>query len=105
MKISRFVTARDLYLASAHAVFQQVLLVDVEIQAGWTAKTFEAHDAAVSAFGDAAARIFEQHDLAVQNTLAELDDELLELSFALDGDTLANKLHRVTQSAQVEEAI
>lgn len=108
MRLTHFVTVHQLctgYVAHDKPVY----FYTPEELAEDTARVYEAYGTAVGAFGAAAARIFEQKEVlktqVVDEALAQLDDELLELGFALDGAPLTDRLAMVTQSAQVEEAI
>lgn len=83
-------------------------LVDLTAEADNFAKLAEAYGAAVTAFGDAAARIFERVDdvkfKLVGQAVDEFDDQWAAFDAECVQDALNVKLARATSSAKVEEA-
>jgi hypothetical protein len=81
-------------------------LIDATREADEFAKQAEAYGAAVTAFGDAAARIFERHEELKGKLVAEAVDQFDGQFAEFESDEPLNiRLARVTSSAQIEEAV
>ena len=81
-------------------------VIDTAAEAENFAKLAEGYGAAVSAFGDASARIFERHEELKNQLVAQAVDEFDAQFAEFESDEPLNiRLARVTSTAQIEEAV